>query len=40
MARARRRGSASDSNQGSNGATTGYEAEHWRMADTLRREVS
>ncbi len=36
MARARRRESASKPNQGSNGATTGYEAELWRMADTLR----
>ena len=36
MARARRRESASNPNQGSNGATTGYEAELWRMADTLR----
>ena len=36
MARARRKGSASKPNSGGNGATTGHEAELWRMADTLR----
>ncbi len=36
MARARRRGSGSNLKPGGNGATTGHEAELWRMADTLR----
>ena len=38
MARARknRRKSTSGTKLGGDGATTGYEAELWRMADTLR----
>ena len=36
MARARRRGPVSNPDPGGNGATTGYEAELWRMADALR----